>query len=79
MDLAREVNLEKNTNITDGYGCPGNTPKDFPTCVIDHVFLSDTGAAQWTVQKWIVDLFQYGEDLTNFPSDHRAHIVHLSF
>jgi len=62
--------------LSDGFACPGSTAGNFPTCVIDHIFVS--GDVDWKVHSWVVDMWQYGDE-PFFPSDHRSHFVEVSY
>jgi len=76
-DMTQEVVYDSNEGLDIGYACPTGT--NWPTCQIDHIFLS--GNVNWVVSKWIVDMWRYPSTGGNmqFPSDHRAHIADVSF
>ena len=42
--------------------------KNFPACRVDHILF--TGNSPWKVKNWFIDTFK-GQELQNYPSDHR--------
>jgi endonuclease/exonuclease/phosphatase family metal-dependent hydrolase len=75
-DITQNFEMVRNSNTNEDDSCNLEKGKTFPSCRVDHIFLSKKN--NWRVHNWAVDQFKYGKN-NRFTSDHRALYADIEF